>query len=139
MTSHENYSREPAVDERDVAAGEALLSPSITRRLIADCARRPPASERPQALPERIHASSRFSGSLRPDSPTPTSRGSSAVVLGEWLLPEEFIDLLPLNGRLPPRVELGEQLVVHAVKLRIVLQELDPGVLLDEEDQSGHS
>jgi DNA-binding NarL/FixJ family response regulator len=37
---------------RVVAAGEALLSPSITRRLIADYARRPPASERPAALAE---------------------------------------------------------------------------------------
>ena len=40
----------PAV--RVVAAGEALLSPSITRRLIADYARRPPASEQPAALAE---------------------------------------------------------------------------------------
>jgi DNA-binding NarL/FixJ family response regulator len=37
---------------RVVAAGEALLSPSITRRLIADYARRPPASEQPAALVE---------------------------------------------------------------------------------------
>jgi DNA-binding NarL/FixJ family response regulator len=37
---------------RVVAAGDALLSPSITRRLIADYARRPPASERPAALAE---------------------------------------------------------------------------------------
>ena len=35
---------------RVIAAGEALLSPSITRRLIADYARRPPPSERPAAL-----------------------------------------------------------------------------------------
>jgi DNA-binding NarL/FixJ family response regulator len=35
---------------RVIAAGEALLSPSITRRLIADYARRPPVRERPQAL-----------------------------------------------------------------------------------------
>jgi DNA-binding NarL/FixJ family response regulator len=37
---------------RVIAAGEALLSPSITRRLIADYARRPPASEQPVALAE---------------------------------------------------------------------------------------
>jgi DNA-binding NarL/FixJ family response regulator len=37
---------------RVVAAGEALLSPSITRRLIADYARRPPSSEQPAALAE---------------------------------------------------------------------------------------
>jgi len=37
---------------RVVAAGDALLSPSITRRLIADFARRPPSSERPPALAE---------------------------------------------------------------------------------------
>jgi len=37
---------------RVVAAGEALLSPSITRRLIADYARRPPTSERPAPLAE---------------------------------------------------------------------------------------
>jgi DNA-binding NarL/FixJ family response regulator len=37
---------------RVVAAGEALLSPSITRRLIADYSRRPPASEQPAALAE---------------------------------------------------------------------------------------
>jgi len=37
---------------RVVNAGEALLSPSITRRLIADYARRPPASEQPAALAE---------------------------------------------------------------------------------------
>ena len=37
---------------RVVADGEALLSPSITRRLIADYARRPPASEQPAALAE---------------------------------------------------------------------------------------
>jgi len=35
---------------RVVAAGEALLSPSITRRLIEDYARRPPPSEQPAAL-----------------------------------------------------------------------------------------
>ena len=35
---------------RVVAAGEALLSPSITRRLIADYVRRPPASVQPAAL-----------------------------------------------------------------------------------------
>jgi hypothetical protein len=35
-----------------VADGEALLSPSIRRRLIADYARRPPASEQPAALAE---------------------------------------------------------------------------------------
>jgi len=35
---------------RVIHAGEALLSPSITRRLIADYARRPPASEQPAAL-----------------------------------------------------------------------------------------
>ena len=37
---------------RVVAAGEALLSPSITRRLIADYARRSPPNERPAALDE---------------------------------------------------------------------------------------
>jgi DNA-binding NarL/FixJ family response regulator len=37
---------------RVVAAGDALLSPSITRRLIEDYARRPPARERPAALAE---------------------------------------------------------------------------------------
>jgi DNA-binding NarL/FixJ family response regulator len=37
---------------RVVAVGETLLSPSITRRLIADYARRPPASEQPTALAE---------------------------------------------------------------------------------------
>jgi DNA-binding NarL/FixJ family response regulator len=37
---------------RVIAAGEALLSPSITRRLIADYARRPPPSEQPAALAE---------------------------------------------------------------------------------------
>jgi DNA-binding NarL/FixJ family response regulator len=37
---------------RVVATGEALLSPSITRRLIEDYARRPPARERPAALGE---------------------------------------------------------------------------------------
>src|SRR5690348_200917 len=37
---------------RVVADGEALLSPSITRRLIADYARRPPPSEQPAALAE---------------------------------------------------------------------------------------
>jgi DNA-binding NarL/FixJ family response regulator len=35
---------------RVVAAGEALLAPSITRRLIEDFARRPPATARPAAL-----------------------------------------------------------------------------------------
>ncbi len=35
---------------RVVAAGEALLSPSITRRLIADYAGRPPARDHPVAL-----------------------------------------------------------------------------------------
>ena len=37
---------------RVIHAGEALLSPSITRRLIADYARRPPPNERPAALDE---------------------------------------------------------------------------------------
>jgi DNA-binding NarL/FixJ family response regulator len=37
---------------RVVAAGDALLSPSITRRLIADYARRPPPSEKPAVLDE---------------------------------------------------------------------------------------
>ena len=37
---------------RVVAAGEALLSPSITRRLIEDYARRPPHREQPAALAE---------------------------------------------------------------------------------------
>jgi DNA-binding NarL/FixJ family response regulator len=37
---------------RVVAAGESLLSPSITRRLIADYARRPPLREQPSALAE---------------------------------------------------------------------------------------
>jgi DNA-binding NarL/FixJ family response regulator len=37
---------------RVIAAGEALLSPSITRRLISDYARRPPPSEQPAALGE---------------------------------------------------------------------------------------
>jgi DNA-binding NarL/FixJ family response regulator len=37
---------------RVVAGGEALLSPSITRRLIEEFARRPPPSERPVALDE---------------------------------------------------------------------------------------
>ncbi len=35
---------------RLVAAGDALLAPSITRRLIEDYARRPPWRERPEAL-----------------------------------------------------------------------------------------
>ena len=35
---------------RVVAAGDALLAPSITRRLIEEFARRPPASSRPAAL-----------------------------------------------------------------------------------------
>jgi len=35
---------------RVIAAGDALLSPSITRRLIADFAKRPARSERPAAL-----------------------------------------------------------------------------------------
>ena len=34
-----------------VAAGEALLSPSITRRVIEDYARRPAARERPESSP----------------------------------------------------------------------------------------
>jgi DNA-binding NarL/FixJ family response regulator len=37
---------------RVVAAGDALLAPSITRRLIEDFARRPPPRERPAALAE---------------------------------------------------------------------------------------
>jgi DNA-binding NarL/FixJ family response regulator len=37
---------------RIVAAGEALLAPSITRRLIEDFARRPPRREQPTALLE---------------------------------------------------------------------------------------
>jgi DNA-binding NarL/FixJ family response regulator len=37
---------------RVVAAGNALLSPSITRRLVEDYARRPPRRERPAALAE---------------------------------------------------------------------------------------
>jgi DNA-binding NarL/FixJ family response regulator len=37
---------------RVIAAGDALLSPSITRRLIEDYARRPPVRERPPALAE---------------------------------------------------------------------------------------
>ncbi len=37
---------------RVVATGEALLAPSITRRLIEDYARRPPAREQPAALAE---------------------------------------------------------------------------------------
>ena len=37
---------------RVVAAGEALLAPSITRRLIEDYAHRPPLRERPGALAE---------------------------------------------------------------------------------------
>jgi DNA-binding NarL/FixJ family response regulator len=37
---------------RVIAAGEALLSPSITRRLIADYASRPPVREQPAALAE---------------------------------------------------------------------------------------
>ena len=37
---------------RVVAAGDSLLSPSITRRLIADYARRPSPSEQPAALAE---------------------------------------------------------------------------------------
>lgn len=37
---------------RVIAAGEALLSPSITRRLIEDYARRPAAREQPAALAE---------------------------------------------------------------------------------------
>ncbi len=37
---------------RSTTAGEALLSPSITRRLIADYARRPPPSEQPATLAE---------------------------------------------------------------------------------------
>jgi DNA-binding NarL/FixJ family response regulator len=37
---------------RTVAAGEALLSPSITRRLIESYTRRPPPTERPSALIE---------------------------------------------------------------------------------------
>jgi DNA-binding NarL/FixJ family response regulator len=35
---------------RVVAAGEALLAPSITRRLIEDYARRPPQRQQPAAL-----------------------------------------------------------------------------------------
>src|SRR5204862_3381501 len=37
---------------RVVAAGEALLAPAITRRLIEDFARRPPPSTQPEALAE---------------------------------------------------------------------------------------
>ena len=37
---------------RVVAAGEALLAPTVTRRLIADFARRPGPSDRPAALDE---------------------------------------------------------------------------------------
>jgi DNA-binding NarL/FixJ family response regulator len=37
---------------RVIAAGDALLAPSITRRLIEDFARRPPAGERPGVLGE---------------------------------------------------------------------------------------
>jgi DNA-binding NarL/FixJ family response regulator len=37
---------------RVVAAGEALLAPSITRKLIEDYARRPPVREQPMALAE---------------------------------------------------------------------------------------
>ena len=37
---------------RTVAAGEALLSPAITRRLIESYMRRPPPTERPSALAE---------------------------------------------------------------------------------------
>jgi DNA-binding NarL/FixJ family response regulator len=37
---------------RVIAAGDALLSPAITRRLIEDYARRPPARDEPEALAE---------------------------------------------------------------------------------------
>ena len=37
---------------RVVASGEALLAPSITRRLIAEFARRPPLSDKPDRMQE---------------------------------------------------------------------------------------
>jgi DNA-binding NarL/FixJ family response regulator len=64
---------------RIVAAGDALLSPSVTRRVIEEFARLPaPSPDPPPALEALTPARSRYSGSSRRDSRTPRSPTSSS-------------------------------------------------------------
>ena len=64
---------------RVVAAGDALLSPEITRRLIADFVRRPrPGAGVPPRWPSSRAGSSRCSGSSRGAGRTPRSPGRSS-------------------------------------------------------------
>src|SRR4051794_16829052 len=63
---------------RVVAGGEALLAPSITKRLIQEfAAARPVAPAPPPGLDDLPRASSRCSGASRAASPTPRSPPSS--------------------------------------------------------------
>ncbi len=59
-------------------AGEALLAPSVTRRLIAQFAARPDPRRRPAELDELTEANKRSSASSLSASATPTSPGASS-------------------------------------------------------------
>ncbi len=75
--------RTPAADlvagVRVVAAGEALLAPSVTRRLIGEFARRPAGERAPRRRSTTSpRASARYSGSSPSACPTPRSPPSSS-------------------------------------------------------------
>ena len=61
---------------RIIAAGDALLAPAVTRRLIAEFARRPEPGQRPAGTPGRGHRPG--AGGPDPDRPRPVQRGDRA-------------------------------------------------------------
>ena len=62
-----------AASVRMIAAGDALLAPTITRRLIEQFVAATPAAPPPPGLDELTPASSKCSGSWRKECPTPRS------------------------------------------------------------------
>ena len=105
---------------RTVAAGDALLSPAVTKRVIEQFTRIP----RPDAAEGARRAQRRASRRLPPDRPRPLERGDRA---GD--LTERELDVFRLIARGLSNAEIGQELYISetTVKTHVthILQKLD--------------
>ena len=86
---------------RVVAAGDALLAPSVTRRLIGEFARTPPVAQAPGGA-----------AAACPDGPTPDSGAARTHGRLARVLTDRELEVLTMVARGMSNAEIAEQLTI---------------------------